>query len=193
MAMRTNSSAKKTCSKCDKGAGAFSCDGCQQSYCLKHVAEHRQELVSQLDGIEQEHDLFYEDLSNRMQTQSEHILFSRINQWEKDSINRIEKAAEESRNALKQTLDSVVDHGQKSLNQISLKLRRARELDDFFENDLARWTQQLTCLRADIDYMSNSIDLANDNSISVIKFVKIIPDRLPDTSVKIIRLVFIYS
>jgi hypothetical protein len=191
MAMRTNQTSKKTCSKCDKGAGAFSCDGCQQSFCLKHVAEHRQELITQMDNIEQEHDIFHEDLLNETQKQNEHFLFNRINQWEKDSINKIEQAAKESRMVLKQILDSIIDHGHKSLNKISLRLRRARELDDFFENDLTRWTEQLTHLREEIQCMSNNLDITNDNSTSVIKFIKIIPDRAIENPVKIINLLYL--
>ncbi len=178
-------SPKKSCSKCDKGAGAFSCDGCQQSFCLKHVAEHRQELTSQMDNIELEHDIFNEDLLNRTQKQNEHTLFNRINQWERESINKIEQVANESRIALNHILNNIIDHGKTSLNKISLKLRRAREFDDFFENDLVRWTQQLSQLRAEIQCMVNSINIINDNSSSVIKFIKIERDQTIENSVKV--------
>jgi len=190
MAMYASINSKKNCPKCEKGTGAFSCDGCQQSFCLKHVAEHRQELICQMDNIEQEHDIFQEDLLNQIEKQNEHILFNRIDRWENESINKIEQIAKQSRIELKQILDNINNYGQKSLNKIFLKLRRAREFDDFFENDLARWTQQLNHLRAEIECMSNNINITNDNSTSVIKFIKIVNGQTIENPVKIYNLLY---
>ncbi|UJR35714.1 hypothetical protein I4U23_028464 [Adineta vaga] len=173
---------KKICSKCDKGSGAFSCDGCQQSFCLKHVAEHRQELISQMDNIVLEHDITNEDLVNRTKNQSKHLLFERINQWEKESIDKIEHVANESRAQLNQILDNIIDHGKKELNKLSTKFYRARECDDFFENDLARWTQDLNHLRAEIECMTNNINIVNDNSSSMIKLIKILHDETTENT-----------
>ncbi|CAF1342795.1 unnamed protein product [Adineta steineri] len=175
---------RKSCSKCDKGTGAFSCDGCQQSFCLKHVAEHRQELISQMDNIEFQHDIINEDLVKQVQKQNEHILFEQINQWEKESIDKIEQIAKTSRITLHEILDNIIDHGKKSLNKISIKLRQARELDDFFENDLTRWTQQLNQLRTENECMMNSIHIMNDNSSSVIKLIKITHNQTINNSDK---------
>ncbi|CAF2047660.1 unnamed protein product [Rotaria magnacalcarata] len=164
---------KKTCSKCDKTAGSFSCDGCQQSFCLKHVAEHRQELVSEIDIVEQNHDIFYQDLQNQAQKHDEHIIFNQIYQWEKESILTIEQTATRARAELHKILDSIVDHGTDSLNKISSELRRARESDDFFETDLAQWNEKLKLLRTEIESMSNNIYVINENSISCIKFIEV--------------------
>lgn len=182
---------KKICSKCEKGAGSFSCDGCQQSFCLKHVAEHRQELIIQMDNIEQEHDSFHDHLLNQTEKQNEHRLFNQIDRWEKESIEKIQQIANESRIALKNMLDSIINYGQKTLNKVSLKLRRARELDDFFENDLDRWTQQINHLRAEIQCMFDSIDITNDHSTSVIQFIKIVNDQTVEIPVKIYNLFYI--
>jgi hypothetical protein len=38
--MATASIPKKPCSKCNKGGGIFTCDGCEQSFCRKHSDEH---------------------------------------------------------------------------------------------------------------------------------------------------------
>ncbi|CAF3378412.1 unnamed protein product [Rotaria sp. Silwood1] len=76
-------SLKKACAKCDKYVGVFSCDDCQQSFCLKHVIENRQESASPMDNIEREHDIFYDVLLNQRQKDNEHILFDQINQCEK--------------------------------------------------------------------------------------------------------------
>ncbi|CAF3720984.1 unnamed protein product [Rotaria socialis] len=173
MAVNDSAMSKKVCSKCDKTAGSFSCDGCQHSFCLKHVTEHRQELVSEIDIIEQNHDIFYQDLLNQAQKHDEHIIFNQIYQWEKESILRIEQTATDARAELQKILDSIIDHGTDSLNKISSELRRARELDDFFETDLARWNEKLKLLRTEIESMSNNIYLINENAISCIKFIEV--------------------
>ncbi|CAF0794860.1 unnamed protein product [Rotaria sordida] len=175
--MHTSTNSRKTCSKCDKSTGAFSCDGCQQSFCLKHVAEHRQELTSQMDYIEQQHDIFHEDLLNQIQKNNEHILFNQIDQWEKESIYKIEQAAQQARIELHQILDNIIDHGKKLLNKISLELRRARELDDFFEKDLTQWRQQLNNFHTEIERMSTSINIIDDSSTSLIKPMEIVRDQ----------------
>ena len=171
------SQSKKHCSKCEKGAGSFSCDGCGQSFCLKHVAEHRQELTRQMDIIEQEHDILHEDLLNQAKEQDQHPIFRRIDRWEKESIEKIQQTAEKSRSTLKQILNSVGDYGQKSLNKVLVKLRRARESDDFFENDLDRWMQHINRLREEVESMANSIDIAHERSTSAIQLIEIVHDR----------------
>jgi hypothetical protein len=143
-----------------------------------------------MDNAEQEHDIFHEDLLNRTEKQNEHILFNQIDRWEKESIDKIQQIAQESRITLKQILDNIINYGQKSLNKISLKLRRAREFDDFFENDLTRWTQQLNHLRAEIECMLNNINITNDHSTSIIKFIKIAHDQTIENPVNIYNLLY---
>ncbi len=53
---------KKSCCKCNKGSGTLTCDECHQSFCFKHVAEHRQELLQQMDNIEQGYEILKRDL-----------------------------------------------------------------------------------------------------------------------------------
>ena len=171
------SQSKKHCSTCEKGAGSFSCDGCGQSFCLKHVAEHRQELIRQMDLIEQEHDILHEELFNQAKKQDEHEIFHRIDRWEKESIEKIQQTADKSRRTLKQILESVADYGQKSLNKVLVKLRRARESDDFFENDLDRWMQYINRLRAEVKSMANSIDITHDRSNLAIPLIEIVHDQ----------------
>ncbi|CAF2527441.1 unnamed protein product [Rotaria sp. Silwood2] len=117
---------------------------------------------------------FYDILLNKTQNQNEHILFNRINQWEKESIYKIEQTAKEARIELHQILDNIIDHGKKSLNKISSELRQAREFDNFFENDLTQWIQKLNNLRTEIKYstriinvnnIDHYIDIENDGSI----------------------------
>jgi DNA mismatch repair ATPase MutS len=94
--------AKKPCPKCSKGIGVATCDGCQQSFCIKHFGEHRQELSHQMDSVGQEHDLLQRDLN---QQNIEHPFISRINTWERESMTKIQVAAQAARDDLQKLLD----------------------------------------------------------------------------------------
>lgn len=182
--MQASAHPKKACAKCDKSLGAFSCDGCQQSFCLKHVAEHRQELTHQMDLIEQEHDLLHEDLSTQADKHHEHPLFEFIDRWQRESIEKIEQVAKDSQTELTEILRGITDHGKKNLQRMSARLHRARDSDGFFENDLNRWSQQLIHLREEIKYMSETINIVTDPSTTAVHSIQITPKRTPEHSVK---------
>jgi hypothetical protein len=143
------------------------CDGCQQAFCGKHSIEHRQELTNQLDGIMQEHDLLQQELR---QPSIDNSLLKQINKWEKESITRIQIAAETARADLRQVLDGPRESISKTCHDIAVNLRSAREADDFSESDLNRWMEQLKELKLEFDSPS-SIKLVEDadSPISLIR------------------------
>jgi hypothetical protein len=159
---------KKQCVTCSKGGGIMICDGCQQSFCGKHSIEHRQELTNQLDGIMQEHDLLQQELG---QASIDNSLLKQINQWEKESITKIQVAAEAARADLQQILDRSREKISKTCRDIAVNLRSSREVDDFSESDLDRWMEQLKELKLEFDSPS-SIKLVEDKD-SRIPLIKI--------------------
>jgi len=55
MATATN---KPYCVTCGKERIAYKCEGCLQSFCFNHLAEHRQQLDKQFDELENQRNLF---------------------------------------------------------------------------------------------------------------------------------------
>jgi hypothetical protein len=165
--MSASVTGKKQCITCSKSGGIMICDGCQQSFCGKHSIEHRQELTNQLDGIMQEHDLLQQELG---QPSIDNSLLKKINKWEKESIAKIQVAAEAARADLQQILDTSKERISKTCRDIAVNLRSSREADDFSENDLNRWMEQLKELKLEFDSPS-SIKLVEDeySSISLIR------------------------
>jgi hypothetical protein len=166
--MSANVTGKKQCVTCSKSGGIMICDGCQQSFCGKHSVEHRQQLTNQLDGIMQEHDLLQQELDR---SSDEHILLQKINQWEKESITKIQIAAEVARTDLRQILDRSKEQISKACHDIAVNLRSSREDDDFSENDLTRWVEQLKELKLEF-HSPSSIDLI-ENEQSPIPLISI--------------------
>ncbi|CAF0939854.1 unnamed protein product [Rotaria sordida] len=167
--MATNT-AKKPCAKCSKGSGVTTCDGCQQSFCTKHFVEHRHELSQQMTNINQEHDLFRRDLSKE---NSKHSFLNRIDIWERESINKIQAAAETARTDLQQLLDRTKNDLKISIEKLTNELNSCQQSDDFTENDLKRWNEQLKELRKNLDIPSTIFIVNDDDMKSSIHLIRI--------------------
>jgi hypothetical protein len=161
---------KKACAKCSKGGGTAICYGCEQSFCTKHFIEHRQELSQQIDNIGQEHDVLRRALTNE---QSIHPLLVRIDQWEQESIAKIQVAAETARADLRQLLNRDKDQLQLNVSKMAEELQSCRESDDYTEIDINKWMEQLKEIRG----MLNDPSIVNieyaDNTQSAIRLLKV--------------------
>ncbi|CAF0933658.1 unnamed protein product [Adineta steineri] len=161
---------RRVCGKCNKGAGTAMCYGCEQAFCTKHFLEHRQDLSQQMEYIGQEHDVIQRDLTHEQDT---HFLITRINQWEQESITKIQIAAQSARTNLQQLLNRPKNNLQTSVSKITEELQSSRELDDYTELDIKRWTDQLQEFRKILDApISVNIDYEKD-SRSAVRLIKI--------------------
>ena len=146
--MSANGSGKKQCVACQKSGGILICGGCERAFCGKHSIEHRQALNYQLDEIIQEHDLIQQEL---VQMSSENSSFTDINKWEKESIAKIQSIATTVRVELQQVLDRSKMKISKICRDIAENLRSSREADDFSEQDLNQWMDQLKDLKTQLN------------------------------------------
>lgn len=161
---------KKPCGKCSKGGGVATCDGCQQSFCIKHIIEHREELATQLEDIGQEHDLLRRDL---IQENLVHPLSIRIDEWEQESITRIQVIAEAARADLRQLLDQTKNDVKISLDKMTNEMQSCREINDYTEIDLLRWIEQLKELRK-LSERQLAVELSEDDTrLTSIHMIKI--------------------
>ena len=108
MAASSSSSSKALCATCgNKAAGIFRCEGCIQVFCRKHLNEHRDILSHQLDEIFLEHDTLQQAIvETNKKSNEQHPAMKEIDQWEKESIAKIQRLAEEARNELKKVTSS---------------------------------------------------------------------------------------
>ncbi|CAF3641685.1 unnamed protein product [Rotaria socialis] len=157
--MSASGSSKKQCVTCSKGAGIFTCDGCQQAFCTKHVSEHRQELNGQLDNIMQDCDLLQQELLEP--SSKKNPVLQEIDEWEKNSIAKIQAAAETARTALKELLEQSKERVSKVFLNIAENLRSSHEADDFSEIDLDLWKKKLKELQAEIESPSSAMLIQN--------------------------------
>jgi hypothetical protein len=162
--------AKKPCAKCSKGGGVTTCDGCQQSFCTKHFVEHRHELSEQMNNISQDHDLFRRDMSKEI---SKNPFLNRIDIWERESISKIQATAETARIDLRQLIDRTKNDLKLSVEKMTNELQSSQQSDDYTENDLKKWTEQLKELRKKLD-APVTISFGNDDDIkSSIRLIRV--------------------
>ncbi|CAF0764699.1 unnamed protein product [Adineta ricciae] len=148
--MSTGIGGKKQCVTCNKSGGILTCDGCGKTFCGKHVIEHRQELAAKLDNIMQEHDLLQQEIEQP--SARKNSLLQKIDRWEKDSILKIQIAAESARRSLLDLLEQAKAPLSKIYDDITDDLHSAREADDFSEHDLDRWKKQLKDLELQVTF-----------------------------------------
>jgi hypothetical protein len=162
--------AKKPCAKCSKGGGVTTCDGCQQSFCTKHFVEHRHEISQQMNNISQDHELFRCDITKEI---PKHPFLTRIDTWERESISKIQATAETARMDLCQLLDRTKNYLKISVEKMADELHSCQQSDDFTENDLKRWAEQLKELRKKLDTPS-TISIGNDDDTkSSIRLIRV--------------------
>ncbi|CAF2673812.1 unnamed protein product [Rotaria sp. Silwood2] len=166
---------RKPCAKCSKGSGVTTCDGCQQSFCTKHFVEHRHELSQQMNNISQEHGLFRRDLSKES---PKHPYLNRIDSWERESISKIQAAAEIARTDLRQLLDRTKNDLKTSVEKLTNEINSCQQSDDFTENDLKRWSEQLKELRKNLDTPSTIFLVNDDDMKSSIHLIRICDKQL---------------
>ncbi|CAF3412793.1 unnamed protein product [Rotaria sp. Silwood1] len=167
--MATGNLETKSCCKCDKKGQTFTCNGCQQTFCSDHLDEHLTNFFQRRQYIEQEHNDLKQDLSQ--QTISKTLLV-KIDQWEKESIEKIQDAAGIARTTLNQFSKELND----LINKLSNELYSSPQKSDYSENDLDQWMKQLEELRMNFGKLSK-IEVSDDDFSSV-PLIKIkIPDE----------------
>ena len=146
------------------------CNRCQQSFCTPHFAKHREDLSVKVESTIQEHNLLRHALSDRTRIAS---LGARINQWEQESILRIQTAAATARRDLEASVDRAKHDLETRMSELAQEIQRCRDSDDYAEMDIQRWSDRLVELQQMLE-RSSMVNIENDsNPQSVIHLIKI--------------------
>jgi hypothetical protein len=170
MAMSTG---KAHCATCQKEKATYICEGCSQSFCINHLADHHQLISKQLDEIEDTRNVFRQILTEEKTNSQKHPLMKEINQWERDSINRIRETAEEAREILLKHTNEHIDQIEMKLNKFTEELRAIRDENDFNEIILNQFKQNLKQLEEDF-VKPSTISIEHDSSALIHKISVVI-------------------
>jgi hypothetical protein len=146
---------KTRCVICGKERATLRCGGCLEEFCTKHLEEHQQELNKQLDKIEVNRDLFRQSLTEQIEKPSNHTLIQQIDQWEHDSIKKIQQTADEARQILLRNTREYIHPVEIKLNKLTNELRQCREENDFNEINLRQFQEELKQLTKELNKPSH--------------------------------------
>jgi hypothetical protein len=161
--MAYSTTKRSLCKACNKAPSVFFCQGCEKDFCTDHAKEHRQELSKQLDTIIIAHDQFKQNLAECTDKSSRHPLMKEIDQWEKESIDRIRKAADDARKQLSNVVGSHTTKITEDLKHLTQELTTARSENNFIEIDLKEWMERLEQWTKDLNTPS-SINIQQEKS-----------------------------
>jgi hypothetical protein len=146
---------KIRCATCDKEKATLRCGGCLKEFCHKDLADHRQELHKQLDEIEVNRDLLRLSLNEQIEEPNNHILIQQIDEWEHNSIKKIQETAEEARQTVLKNSNGYIYQIETKLNRLTDQLRQSRYEDDFNEINLRLFQEELKELTNELTKPSN--------------------------------------
>lgn len=174
-----------------KQPAAANCEGCSQAFCIKHLLDHRQVLNQEMNILIGEHDQLQHTLGQQVVNRESHPYFEAINQWERESLTRIQRRAVQLREEIS---GMTVGHSKEllvKLRNISVKLAEGRDNETFIETDLRRWRISLEELKANLTSPSGfkldediTTPLVSNLSLTIAKNGELF-DRTSDQSVTI--------
>ncbi|CAF0834339.1 unnamed protein product [Didymodactylos carnosus] len=145
---------KVQCTKCTKNAAIIACEGCSAKFCRQCFNGHRQDLSKELDNITYEHDMFKQQLEGP-KADGPHRLLKQIDEWKKDSVNKINQLADQCRTDVVKLLDKNKEQLVHRFRKITNSVRKGRDDEDYDERDLIRWMSQLKELKDELIRPSN--------------------------------------
>jgi hypothetical protein len=171
--MATTTTGKNQCVTCGKEKVTYKCEGCSQTFCFNHLADHRQILIRQLDDLENERNLFRQTLSEQSNDPQTYSLLQRINHWEKDSINKIQKSAEEARQLVLKCAADNRNEIEMKLRKLTEELKQIRQEDDFNEMHLNQFQRKFKELEEQFRKPTN-ISLREENPTGFINKISVL-------------------
>ena len=162
-----------SCATCGKEAGVFTCRGCSQNFCLPHTNDHRRALETRMQEIILTHNRLKQAITEQTTEQFHPSLMQQIEQWEQQSIDKIQQVANDIRQQLLSIVRDRTDNLKEKVVQLSQQLNKAQHDGEFFENDLQQWSDKLDKFRQQfirqqrikIHYDKNSVPFISKISI----------------------------
>ncbi|CAF1177150.1 unnamed protein product [Adineta steineri] len=152
MAMANN---KTRCFKCNNEKITYSCGGCSERFCFTDLAEHKQILNDELNHIINNYDEFKQIINEQKQNPQNYSLIKEINQWERNSIEKIQQKAKECREIVINSYQTVIDDIEMKFNDLSKQVKQIHKENEFNEINLNYLTSQLIKITEELNHPSN--------------------------------------
>jgi len=142
------------CSVCPKGAGTCFCPGCKAYFCDDDFKDHRATLVNKLMGLTGDRDTLQDKINKaNSKKQYDSSLLSQIDEWQKNTIKKVEEAADQARQHVIEIIDSKRDEITSQFQAMSRELAKLADTKGVVEQDLTRLKQQIDQLNNDLEQL----------------------------------------
>ncbi|CAF1423653.1 unnamed protein product [Adineta steineri] len=185
MAMANN---KTQCFKCNKEKITYPCEGCSQRFCFVDLAEHKQLLHDELHIITNGYNEFKQRINERKQNPHNHPLIEQINQWERNSIGKIQQKAQEYRESVVKSSETCINGIEMKFNDVSEQIQLLQKENEFNEINLNYLRNQLKEITEELNNPPNISIEQNPRS-----FINDISTILSKRKAKFFLLSFIIS
>ncbi|CAF1455163.1 unnamed protein product [Adineta steineri] len=163
---------KTQCFTCNKEKITYPCKGCLKEFCLIHLTQHQQILNEELNDITNEYNEFKQKINQQKQNPQNDLLINQIDQWERNSIEIIQKKAEECRKIVIEYLPTFFNDLENKFNDLNEQIKHINAENDFNEINLNYLRNQLREITEELNN-SSKISIQQDsqafiNDISII-------------------------
>ena len=153
--MATSKLTSNSCSTCIKGKGTYSCVGCSQYFCFDCLSKHRTYVQQEFDQLQNNHDLIRQQINDIKMDSTKHPLMTQIDQWEKDSIDKIKQKAQRCRTQFIRHSNVFFRQLEKKLDPITQQMKDTQQENEFNELDLNELKQRLDELDKELNQPKN--------------------------------------
>ncbi|CAF1122685.1 unnamed protein product [Adineta steineri] len=169
MAMANNNT---LCFICDEEKITYPCKGCSKHFCLMDLTEHRQILNNELHHIANEYNEFKQTVNEQKENPQSFPLIKQINQWEINSIAKIQQKAQEYRETVIKSSQTCINDIEMKFNDLSEQIKQFYKENKFNEINLNHLRNQLMKMTQELNNSSNmSIHLNSQPSINDISII----------------------
>jgi hypothetical protein len=153
--MATGTTDKSYCVKCPKQKNISKCEGCARNFCPTHAIEHQQELSLQLGQTEDRYNQFHDTLQHQDAVLNQHPLMKQINEWEKESMDKIRRLALEVRLQASTHIKQSTADLTLQFKRVTEKISLCRKEDDFADKEVQFFDAELRRLKDILDTPSS--------------------------------------
>ncbi|CAF4128878.1 unnamed protein product [Adineta steineri] len=143
---------KTQCFTCNKDKITYPCKGCSREFCLTHLTEHQQNLNEELNYIINDYDQFKQTINEQKQN---HLLIKQINQWEINSIKKIQQKAQEYREIIIKSSQTCINDTEMKFKDLNEQIKQIHKENEFNEINLEYLTNQLMKITQELNNLSN--------------------------------------
>ncbi|CAF1407535.1 unnamed protein product [Adineta steineri] len=166
---------KTQCFTCHRENNTYTCEGCSNRFCVIHLTEHQQLLNEQLHHIIDGYNEFKQRINQQKQSPLNHSLIKKIDQWERNSIEKVKQKAQECREVIIELLQTCINNIEMKFNDLNKQIQQLQKENDFNEIQLNHLRNQLRKITEELHSPSN-ISIQRESQ-SLINDISIISER----------------